>query len=119
MSLLIQLLIGIVPAIISGLVAYFKAKNDAKVKILEVEKNAEIEVKRIEEENKSRIRQLQEERKADLKLYEGKLEADSKKSEKDYIYNFTSQMIDKMMNDENFDFEQIENMKKFADRLNE
>ena len=65
MELLVQLLIGIVPAIISGFIAYFTAKHKAQT-----------ELRKLETESESRIKELREKVDADLKVYEGKLNAD-------------------------------------------
>lgn len=51
-----QILIAVVPAIISGLVAYYKATSNAKVEIHRVEKNAEIEIIRIEKEYEGKVK---------------------------------------------------------------
>lgn len=66
MDLIVQLLIGIIPAIISGFVAYFTANKKAK-----------IELEKIERESINRIKELKESVEAELKTYEGKLNADS------------------------------------------
>lgn len=66
MDLFIQLLIGILPAVISGFAAYFTAKN-----------KAEIELKKVERESENRIKEFREKVEAELDSYERKLNADS------------------------------------------
>ena len=113
-----QILIAIVPAIISGLVAYYKATSNAKVEIHRVEKNAETEIIRIEKEYEGKVKKLQEERKADLDYYRGKLEADNKQTENDYINQLTAEMIGGLF-DGSIDEGRIENMKKFSEKFGE
>ncbi|MCD8904023.1 hypothetical protein K2V56_00925 [Staphylococcus chromogenes] len=93
-----QILIAVVPAIISGLVAYYKATSNAKVEIHKVEKNAETEIIRIEKEYEGKIKKLQEERKADLNYYKGKLEADNKQIENNYINQLTAEVMSGLFN---------------------
>ena len=115
-----QILIAVVPAIISGLVAYYKATSNAKVEIHKVEKNAETELSRIEKEYEGKVKELQEERRADLAYYEGKLEADNNQAEKDYINQFTAKMMGGLIDgtiDEN-QMKKIENMVKKMDGKN-
>ncbi|WP_193014114.1 hypothetical protein [Staphylococcus equorum] len=88
MDLFIQLLIGIIPAIVTGLVAYFTAKRKAETELEKVEKESEgrikelketleVELKKVEKESQSRINELKEKVNADLEVYEGKLNADA------------------------------------------
>ena len=84
MEMLVQLLIGIVPAIISGFVAYFTAINKGRT-----------EIRKVEKESEARIKDLKEKVDADLKSYEGKLNADS-------INNLTMKAFEG-----DFDFEKL------------
>ena len=98
MDLLVQLLIGIVPAIISGFIAYFTAKHKAQT-----------ELKKLEIESESRIKELREKVDADLKGYEGKLNADA-------VNYFTTKALQG-----DFDFEKfgktLENITKIEEQL--
>lgn len=118
MSLLVQLLIAIIPAIISGLVAYYKSKNDMQAKIMEIKTRAESEIKRVEKDYEGKIKHLQEQTKSNLEYYKGKLEADSKKTEKDHINDLTSKLIHNMLDDRNNDLENLTNLKKWIDKNN-
>ena len=74
MSLVVQILIGAIPVIISSIVAYYKSKNDMQIKIYENEKNAESLIQRIETEYDGKVRFLKEQRKTDLEFYKGMID---------------------------------------------
>jgi hypothetical protein len=86
--LLSQLLIAIVPAIISGLVSYFGSKRKYETELKKVEKQSDsrfkelektlnIELERIKIESENRIKELREKVDSDLKLYGGKKDVDA------------------------------------------
>ena len=83
-----QLLIAIVPAIISGLVSYFVAKRKYETELKKVEKQSDArfkelektlnnELERIKIESENRIKELREKVDSDLKLYGGKKDVDT------------------------------------------
>ena len=111
-----QIFIAVIPAVISGLVAYYKATSNAKVEIHKVEKNAETKIARIEKEYEGKVKELQEERKADLAFYEGKLEADNRQTENNYINQFAAKFMDGLF-DGSIDEEQLEKMGDIAKNL--
>ena len=111
-----QVLIPVIPAIISGLVAYYKATSNAKVEIHKVEKNAETEIARIEKGYEGKVKELQEQRKADLAYYKGKLEADNRQIENDYINQFSARFMEGLF-DGTIDEKQIEKMDDLAKKL--
>ena len=111
-----QILIAVVPAIVSGIVAYYKATSNAKVEIHKVEKNAETELARIEKEYEGKVKELQEERKADLAYYQGKLEADNKQAEQNYINELTAKFMGDLF-DGSIDGDQIKNMEDIVKKM--
>ena len=83
-----QLLIAIIPAIISGLVSYFGAKRKYETELKKVEKQSDArfkelektlnnELERINIESENRIKELREKVDIDLKLYGGKKDVDT------------------------------------------
>lgn len=79
MEVLTQLLISLVPAIIAGFTAYYKAKKDGEVELkkarTEIEK-AKTKIEEVKEKNEGEIKKIKAQREADLDFYKGKLEAE-------------------------------------------
>lgn len=135
MDLIIQLLIGILPAVISGMIAFYSAKNKADTELKKAEKEADNRIKQIELENdnklkqieienenkinelklanESKLKELREERKADLEYYSGIVEADNQRSKNESINNFTDSFISDALKDVNSFEDLIELEKKF------
>lgn len=116
-----QLLIAIVPAIISGLVSYFGAKRKYETELKKVEKQSDarfkelektlnIELKKIKIESENRVKELREKVDSDLKLYSGKKDVDA-----------VNELSMKALNGE-IDFNKLgdtfEQMLKFGDKFN-
>ena len=80
MEILTQLLIALVPAIITGLVAYYKATKNAEVELekakTEIEK-AKTEIEKVRTENEGRIEEIKAKSKSDLEFLKGKLEVET------------------------------------------
>lgn len=108
-----EILIAVVPAIISGFIAYYKATSNAKVEIHKVEKAAETEIARIEKEYEGKIKTLQAERQEDLNYYKGVLEANNKQVENDFVNQMIGRTIEDIYNG-SMNKEKLEEISKIA-----
>lgn len=95
MDLLVQLLIGIVPAIASGVISYLMAKNKAEADLKLLKQKSENEIEKIKEESDRRIAELKEQRKSDLEYYKGQFEIDDTKQQNQMIYNEVGKFMGK------------------------
>ncbi|WP_017550085.1 hypothetical protein [Salinicoccus carnicancri] len=109
MDLFVQLLIGIVPAIISGFVAYIKATKEADIELGKAQK----EIERVEKESEGRIKEIEKRREKDLEFYKGKLEADNEQNQNEFVNQYADQFMGKLFGD----IDNIEDLMKMSKKF--
>lgn len=135
MDLIIQLIVGVFPAILSGFIAFNTAKNKAQTELEKAEKESNSKIKQIELENDNKLKQIQienensikelklanesklkelrEERKADLEYYTGMVEADNQRSQNESINN----LANSFMSDALKDVESLEDLIELGEKF--
>lgn len=109
-SLWIQLLIGIVPAIVSGIISFFISMKQFKNEIKKVETNNKHEIDKLMKQHEIDINSLKEKHKMDLELNE----QDIMKKEKELSDSAMYSMMDGATKDL---FSGIFNSKEFQEEI--